>query len=158
MISVLFVCMGNICRSPALQAAFQKLVIDKGVAERFRIASCSVTTFYIGENADERMQKAAEQRGLRIDHIALQFEKKFFEIFDYILPVDREVIAILKQMEPDPEAQKKIHLVTEYSSKYFNQDIPDPYYGSSKSFEHVMDMVLNSIDGLFSFLLKQHSI
>src|SRR5690348_4817871 len=109
-ISLLFICMGNICRSPALAAVFQDLARKKGVEEYFNVDSAAVTTFYLGQGADFRMCKAASKKGIVIEHIARLFEKSDFSKFNYIFFVNHEVKDLLEGLASSKKEQQKILL------------------------------------------------
>jgi protein-tyrosine phosphatase len=141
MISILFVCSGNICRSPALEATLKKLVQEKNMTEKVLVDSCAVTPSFLGAPADPRMVAAANKRGVHIDHKAKLFEEEYFKAFDYIFASDHEVLKMLQQMAPENE-KGKLHLATEYSTAFKDKDLPDPYFDGESRFETIMDMSL----------------
>ena len=149
MISFLFVCTGNICRSPALAAALQKLVNENNLTERVYIDSCGVTSWFLGAPADPRMVAAAHQKNIHIDHKAKLFEENYFQLFDYILAVDHGVLKTLQIMAVTDDHKAKIHLATEYSSLYKDQDMPDPYYDGETGFNKVMQMTEEVAQSLY---------
>jgi protein-tyrosine phosphatase len=146
MTSILFVCMGNICRSPALAATLKHLAIQK--KRDLHVDSCGIGWVHLGERPDPRSFEAAKKKGILIDHRAQQFREEFFEIFDLILPVEEEIAEQLKLRSP--AHQEKIHLVTNFSRKYKGQGIPDPYYMGKEGFDQVMDMIVDCCEGLLS--------
>ena len=150
--ALLFVCMGNICRSPALASTFVELARKKKCASHFIVDSSALTTFYLGQEADHRMCKAARKKRITIDHISQLFEKSDFSKFDYIFAVNHEVKDLLQGLTSIPEERKKIYLATAFAKKYKNQEIPDPYFHGGKAFEHVMDMALDACEGLLDYL------
>lgn len=152
MISILFVCAGNICRSPAMAAVLEKLLSEKKASTRFTIDSCATTAYYLGSNTDERMRKAAEKRGVQIHHRAKLFDERFFQLFDHIIAADKDVLKTLEKMAITPHQKAKLHLAGSFSTKYLNEDIPDPYYGGEKGFDHVMDMIEDVCHGILRFL------
>jgi protein-tyrosine phosphatase len=152
MISIVFVCAGNICRSPAMAAVFEKMLSEKNISSQFNIDSCGTTAYYLGCNADERMRKAAEKRGVHIHHRAKLFDEKFFDIFDYIIASDRDILKTLEKMTADPHQKSKLRLAGSFSKKHPMADIPDPYYGGEKGFDHVMDMIEDACKGLLEHL------
>lgn len=153
-VSLLFVCMGNICRSPAGAAVFSKLAQDKGVSDKFYVDSCGVTSFYLGCQADRRMISAAKKRDVSISHTAQIFEPYYFDTFDYILAVNHEVQSLLQDIAQSPAHKAKIRLLGDFSAKYPGEDIPDPYYGGEQGFEVVMDMLIDACEGLLNLLNK----
>ncbi len=155
-VNILFVCMGNICRSPALAATLEKLVKKQKIADRVYIDSCALTSWYLGCSADPRMCLAASKRGIQIDltHRAKLFEEQFFQLFHYIFAVDKEVLALLHAFPLFEEEKKKIYLASAFSKKYRDQDIPDPYYGGEEGFELVMDQAEDCCRGIRSVRLS----
>ncbi len=153
MISILFVCLGNICRSPALTACLQKLVVENNLKDRVFVDSCGVTSSFLGAPADPRMIAAAHKRGVHIEHQAKIFEDAYFKVFDYILASDHEVLKILQSMAPENE-KAKLHLASEYSSLYKDKDLPDPYFDGESGFETIMDMSQEIAQGIFTHIVK----
>lgn len=141
--------MGNICRSPALGATLEKLVRDRGLEKNVYIDSCAITHWFIGSKADPRMSKAAAKRNIVIDHTAKFFEEYNFEVFDYILAVDHEVLSALKELASTPEQLAKLHLAGEYSDEEPFCEMLDPYYGGEEGFERTMDMAEEICSGFF---------
>jgi protein-tyrosine phosphatase len=156
-ISLLFVCMGNICRSPALASTFVELARKKNLSSHFFVDSSALTTFYVGQGADYRMCKAAQKKGIAIDHIAQLFEKDDFSKFHYILAVNHEVKDLLQGLASTPEEREKIILATAFAKKYKNQEIADPYFHGGEAFDHVMDMAFDACEGLLEHLMTVHS-
>jgi protein-tyrosine phosphatase len=154
MISILFVCAGNICRSPALAAALQKLVQENGLAEDVFIDSCAVTPSFLGAPADPRMVAAAHKRGVHIEHKAKIFEETYFKVFDYIFAVDQEVLKVLQSMAPSNAEKAKLHLATEFSTTFKGKEIPDPYFDGESGFETVMDMSQDIAHNILTQVLK----
>jgi len=150
MISILMVCSGNICRSPALAAVLQKLVHEKGLADRIFIDSCAVTPSFLGAPADPRMVAAAHKRGVHIDHKAKIFEEAYFKIFDSIYAVDHEVLKTLLALASTDEERAKIHLATEFSAHYKDKEMPDPYFDGEAGFEQIMEMSEEIAQGIIS--------
>lgn len=142
--SILFVCMANICRSPALQAALKHLAAQKKID--LHVESCGIGWVHLGERADPRTFEAAKKRGILIDHRTQQFQDEFFEAYDLILAVDSEMVEQL--VYRSPQHKHKIKLVTDYSKKYKGQPIPDPYYMAGSGFDEVMDIILDCCEGL----------
>lgn len=146
--SFCFICFGNICRSPALAAIFNSLVKKKGVADRFFVDSMALTTYYLGKQADLRMCKAAAKKEIEIEHISQLFKQSDFNRFDLLFPVTNEAADLLMGIAPSEEDKKKIVLVTAYSKKFKNQDIPDPYYDGAEAFDLVVAMGFDACEGI----------
>lgn len=155
MASILFVCLGNICRSPAAEGLLRKLSEQEAIAEALHIESCGMGDWHIGQLADERMRHAAEGRGVILSSRAQQFHPSFLEKFDFILAADNEVLNDLYRHAKNPEHKAKIHLITAFSTCYKGHEIPDPYYGGEGGFEQVLDMIEDACLGLIAHIKSQ---
>lgn len=146
--SVLFVCMGNICRSPMAEGIFRREVAKAGLADHIHIDSAGTHSYHIGEPPDPRAQSAIRRRGVDISGLrGRQVAEADFEKFDYILAMDEANLGILKRSAP-AHAHDKIRLLLSFSSKYPDQEVPDPYYGGPKGFEENLDMIEDAVAGL----------
>lgn len=154
MISILFVCAGNICRSPALAAVLQKLVNEKGLTDRVFIDSCAVTPSFLGAPADPRMVAAAHKRGVHIDHKAKIFEEAYFKVFNHIFAVDHEVLKTLQSLAHTDEERAKIHLVNEFSTTYKDKEMADPYFDGEAGFEKIMDISEEIAQGILANFIR----
>lgn len=152
MISVLFVCFGNICRSPALQACLQNLLKNKNISNSFHVESCGVGGHFVGSPVDSRMKKMAEKRGLVLEHTAIVFQDVFYLDYDYIFVVTKEIKQYLEEGAPDQASRGKIYLSTHFSKRFKDHDLPDPYYGGEGRFDLVFDMIEDSVEGILEFL------
>lgn len=140
-ISVLFICMGNICRSPTAEGVFRKVVADAGMAEQVRIESAGTHAFHSGAAPDHRAQSAAQRRGVALHEIrARRVSDEDFEAFDYILVMDRDNLEELRSRAPE-EHRGKVHLFLEFAGGSQVMEVPDPYYGGTSGFELVLDLV-----------------
>ncbi len=148
MVAVLFVCMGNICRSPAAAGLLRHLADQTAEDSALVVDSCGMGNWHVGHFADSRMRKSAELRGVVLANRAQVFQKEFFGRFDYILAVDQEVLKLLHDCAETAEQRAKLHLVTAFSKSFHNQDIPDPFYSNDGAFEVVLDMLEDSCEGL----------
>ena len=138
---VIFVCMGNICRSPTAEGVFAKLIKEKKVDHQFDIDSAGTHAYHVGDPPDERAQKAALNRGIDLRNIrARQVGHSDFETFDHILVMDRQNLDTLMFVCPRTHSQK-VKLFMEYASGIKVKEVPDPYYGGDKGFDHVLDLV-----------------
>lgn len=149
--AVLFVCMGNICRSPALAAVLQKLADEKGIGDELFIDSSGLTTYYIGKQSDHRIRAAAEKKGVAIDHIAQLFEPIDFQKFDYVFAVNHEVKDLLLELASDAE-KTKIFLATHFGKQHQDEEIPDPFYLGPHAFDSVMEMAFDACQGILNRL------
>ncbi len=146
--SVLFVCLGNICRSPAAEGVLREMASKEPRFSTLHIESCGMGDWHVGQLADVRMREAAKGRGLSLSSRAQCFDSSFLDRFDYILAADKQVLRDLFHYAKTPEQRAKIHLITAFSSNFKNEEIPDPYYGGAAGFELVLDMLEDSCHGL----------
>ena len=147
--SILFVCMGNICRSPALQSTLEQLAKKKGI--ELHVESCGIGRVSIGQGADPRSVYAASQVGIEIKNKAQSFQSHFFTVFDAIFAVDGEILQALRELG-GPDRASKIHLATKWSRQYKDQPIGEPYYLGEDGFTLVMDQVVDSCKGIIDHL------
>jgi len=149
--NVLFVCMGNICRSPTAEGVFRHFVQEAGLAERIKIDSAGTHAYHTDEPADRRASAAAERRGYSLADIrARRVQTEDFEMFDYIVAMDRlNHVTLIDQA--DAEYHDKIRLFLEFASGP-EDDVPDPYYGGAAGFERVLDLVEEASRGLLETL------
>lgn len=138
--SILFVCLGNICRSPAAEGVFQHLVTEAGLADHFTLDSAGTGAWHEGEPADRRMRKAAERRGIPLTSIARQVEVQDFERFDYVFAMDASNLRDLRAMAPASH-RSRIQLFRDLDPEGRGEDVPDPYYGTADGFDDVLDIV-----------------
>ena len=150
MYSILFVCLGNICRSPAAEGIL--LHLAKKHNKEIHVESCGIGDWHVGQLPDQRMRKAAKIRGITLTSRAQQFDTSFFTQFDYILAADKTVFHELQRYAKTPEQKIKIQLIMKFSKIYQEQDIPDPYYYGQDNFELVMDMLEDACQGLLERL------
>lgn len=141
-VSVLFVCLGNICRSPAAEGILAKM------SSEIDVASCGVGDWHVGQLPDRRMRQAAEARGLVLTMRAQQLQKAHLEEFDYILVADHEILRELQEMAESPGQKAKIHLMTAFSPSYQGEEVPDPYYEGAGEFDLVLDILEDACEGL----------
>ena len=152
---ILFVCLGNICRSPSAEAVFKKLVKDKGLDQQFEIDSAGTHAYHAGEPADARMMKYAKNRNLRLTSISRAFNPRTdFDDFDMIIAMDKDNLRNLRQFARNRDDLKKLYMMTDFSQSYSYDHIPDPYYGGSAGFELVLDLLEDAGEGLCRYLIK----
>lgn len=150
-IKVLFICMGNICRSPAAEGILKHLSYQYP-SLMLHVESCGIGGWYVGSSPDIRMQQAAKARGIVLISVAKQFKDSYFEEFDYLLAADKEVLRYLYHYAKTAEQKAKIYLMTEFSLHYQGQEIPDPFYQGEGEFELVLDMLEDACQGLLEYL------
>lgn len=153
MVSVLFVCLGNICRSPAAETILRRLGEQSGV-EGLTVSSCGIGDWHVGDLADDRMVSAAKLRGYVITKRAEQFKKEYLDKYDLILASDHEVIEALYLLAKSPAQKSKIHLISSFSPTYKGEEIPDPYYAGAAVFDEVIDMLQDCCEGLLENIGK----
>jgi len=147
-VSVLFVCTGNICRSPTAEAIFRKLVADAGMSETILADSAGTHGYHIGEPPDVRAQASAADRGYDLSSLrARRVERADLQRFDLIVAMDRGHFTILSRMA-EPSAAHKLKLMMSYADGFEEEDVPDPYYGGPQDFERVLDMLEDAARGL----------
>jgi len=156
MIKVLFVCMGNICRSPTAHGVFEKLVEESGLVRQIAVESAGTHAYHVGEAPDSRSQRTAIKRGYDLSRQTSQkVEKKHFEKYDLILAMDRDNYRKMLDICPEPHVDK-IRLMMEFAPHLDADVVPDPYYGGPNGFEQVLDMVEEASQGLLEHLRKHY--
>lgn len=151
-IKVLFVCMGNICRSPTAEGVFKSVVEKAGLAGSITSDSAGTGDYHIGEAPDPRAQGAALGRGYDLSPLcARQVRSRDFSEFDYVLAMDEANLRQLQRLCP-PEHAGKVKLFMDFAGKGAAREVPDPYYGGAQGFERVLDMVEQASRGLLEHL------
>jgi protein-tyrosine phosphatase len=149
---VLFVCTGNICRSPTAEGVFRTLVEQAGLADRIGADSAGTHGYHIGEPPDPRTQAAASARGYDLSGLrARRIAREDFSRFDLVLALDRDHHTILAGFAP-PSAGRKLRLLMEFARRSGTDEVPDPYYGGPDGFERVLDLVEDASEGLLEHL------
>jgi protein-tyrosine phosphatase len=150
-VRVLFVCLGNICRSPTAEGAMRALVQEAGLQEGIELDSAGTGAWHVGGPPDARASAAALARGIELGGRARQVQESDFEDFDLLLAMDRSNLEDLLELAPDERSRAKVRLLREFdpaSEDADDLDVPDPYYGGSEGFEEVLDLVLAACAGL----------
>jgi protein-tyrosine phosphatase len=155
MIKVLFICMGNICRSPTAQGVFRKMLRDKGLEGLIEVDSAGTHAYHIGKSPDARSVQTALSRGIDIrDLTARQLDDYDFEEFDYLLVADNDNYHLTLESCPK-EYQHKVKLILDFAERTALKEVPDPYYGQGNGFERVLDMLEDACEGLMIELEKK---
>ncbi len=158
MVKVLFVCMGNICRSPSAEGVFYNLLAENGLENIIYVDSAGTHGYHTGEQADKRAVKAAFKRGVDIrQHRARMIDRDDFEKWDYILAMDNDNYDRLIRQCPLEHSQK-VKMFLEFASKLDEMEVPDPYYGGDEGFEYVLDLLEVAAKGLLKDIELNHSI
>ena len=157
-VKVLFVCMGNICRSPSAEGVFNKLIHEQQLQNSFDIDSAGTHAYHIGEAPDLRSQRAAKDREVNLSMLrARKVIMGDFEDYDYLLAMDQDNHAIMTEACPE-EHQHKIRLFLEYAPHLNTTEVPDPYYGGTYGFETVLDLIEEASTGFLEQLRKSGEI
>lgn len=138
---VLFVCLGNICRSPAAEGIMKKIVEERGEADRWIIDSAGTGDWHVGDLPDSRMREAGARRGYRFTHRCRQLGPEDFRNFDLIIGMDDGNIRNIRSFAPSREDMALIHHIGEWLQPQEGTDVPDPYYGTSQDFNHAIDLL-----------------
>lgn len=153
MVRVLFVCLGNICRSPAAEGIFRTIVEEHGASDDFEIDSAGTGDYHIGELPDKRMRVHARRRGYDLTHRCRRIRPSDFEHFDVIIPMDSSNERNLRSMCPTLEDERKIVPMARFVDMASRYDhIPDPYYEGAEGFELVLDLLQNGCANLYEAL------
>ncbi|MBI5106205.1 MAG: low molecular weight phosphotyrosine protein phosphatase [Solirubrobacterales bacterium] len=150
MTRILFVCMGNICRSPTAEGVMRHVLREEGLEDRIHVDSAGTGDWHVGEPPDRRSAAAARARGITLEGAARQVTPEDFESFDLLLAADRQNLAHLRAMAP-PGTEEKVRLLREFddgSAGAPDLDVPDPYFGGERGFEEVLDLVEAACRGL----------
>ena len=149
-IRVLFVCLGNICRSPTAEGVFRHLLTQQGLADRVAVDSCGTGSWHIGKAPDERARQAAASRGIDIGHLrARQFRPEDLDEFHYVLTMDRQNLADVRDVWHQQGGTEPV-LFLDFLANSHVDEVPDPYYGGTDGFEHVLDLVTEAGEGLLA--------
>jgi len=156
MIQVLFVCMGNICRSPTAQGVFRHLVEARGLSRQIASDSAGTIAFHVGNPPDRRAREMAQKRGIDLTDLrARQVRSEDFQRFDYVVAMDEENYAELQALCP-PGFEERLHLFLDFAPQLGVREVPDPYYGGPAGFERVFDLVEQAARGLLEHIQKRH--
>jgi protein-tyrosine phosphatase len=163
MVKVLYVCLGNICRSPLGEATFRTLVEEKGLTEYFEADSAGTAGYHVGKHADPRSQKVAEKHGIKLDHVVRKITVEDLDAFDHIAVMDEQNFEDIHTLYYDkkgtPPSADKLFLIRDFDPEVRGvNDVPDPYFDGDAEFEEVFQIVKRSNEKLLEHLLDKHGI
>ena len=152
---ILFVCLGNICRSPAAEGIFNQKIKERDLYNFFVVDSAGTGSWHVGNLPDQRMRTTAFSRGIELTSRARQIEENDLYEFDKILVMDKDNLDAVKSLNKDHNTtiNSKIRLILSYSKNYQLDEVPDPYYGGQNGFDQVLDLLDDAIDGLIDSLM-----
>ena len=154
---ILFVCLGNICRSPGAEAVFKHLVEKKELQDKFQCDSAGLGAWHVGEKADSRMRQSGQRRGYNLTSIARAFDvQQDFDQFDLIIGMDGQNIRELKGRVRNENDRRKIFLMTDFCRNKSYHSVPDPYFGGDAGFDLVLDILEDACEGLIQTLESEN--
>lgn len=149
MLRVLFVCLGNICRSPTAQGVLEKKIIERGLQQSVAVDSAGTADWHVGKAPDARSSAAASLRGYNLSaQRARQVVTDDFNDFDYVLAMDHSNLSDLQAIKPSQARTQPVLFLRAFAKRYSLTDVPDPYYGGAEGFERVLDLIEDACDGL----------
>lgn len=158
-VSVCFVCLGNICRSPLAEGVFQELVNREGLEDRILISSAGTGGWHVGQPPDSRMRRTAREKGVRLSGRAEQFQPSDYHRFDMVIAMDGSNQSVLEQIAPHPSSNEKLYLFRSFDPhNKGDMDVPDPYYGGDKGFEDVFQIIARTCPNILGYLKTKYSL
>jgi protein-tyrosine phosphatase len=158
-IGVLFVCLGNICRSPLAEGVFRDIVEREELGDRFDIDSAGTSDYHIGDSPDGRTVAEARRRGLELDHAARQVKAADLDRFDYIIAMDASNLGRIERLARSAPRSAELHLLRAFDPEAGDDlEVPDPYFGGADGFANVHDMVERACAGLLRHIREQHTL
>lgn len=157
MVKVLFVCLGNICRSPLAEAIFQKLIEEHQLTDRISCDSCGNSNYHIGGQPDQRTVKNALQNGVVLNHKARQFSSDDFNKFDFIIPMDKSNLSNILKFEEANTTKATIQLMRDYEDEGECMDVPDPYFGGEDGFQEMFDILDRSCKKMMTSMINDQN-
>lgn len=140
--TILFICLGNICRSPAAEAVMRHEIQLQGLDARIQVASAAIGPWHVGELPDSRMRRHAARRGYQLNSRGQQFDASYFDRFDYIVVMDEDNYRAVTSQARNADERRRVIRMRDYFQKYNGRDsVPDPYYGSDRDFDIALDLI-----------------
>jgi|SRR5688572_20175681 len=153
---VLFVCLGNICRSPLAEAIFKAKISKKGIDHLVEADSCGTANYHVGDLPDHRTIANARKNGIRIDHLGKQLSVQHVAEYDFILAMDKTNYQNILRLKGAEKIANKISLMRSFDPERDDDEVPDPYYGDERDFQRVFEILDRSTDSFIRFLEKEH--
>lgn len=150
---LLFVCLGNICRSPSAENIMNHLIAQSGLESKIVCDSAGTSSYHIGAPPDDRMSAAAKQRGLQLRGRSRKLKPSDLQQFDLILAMDRENYQDILYLDKEGKYEHKVYLICDFAQNYSDREVPDPYYGGTEGFERVVDLLFDACEGLLKYVL-----
>lgn len=161
---ILFVCSGNICRSPLAHTLFENLVKERGLSALYEVESAGTTGYHVGDNADPRMRRTAAKHGVRIDHVARQLSRQDLAEYDMLLVMDRDNYRSVDRMLGNRDEGDRLRYFRDFDpaasshpARSPEAEVPDPYYGGPEGFERVFQIVKRTSEGLLDHLERERA-
>jgi protein-tyrosine phosphatase len=152
---ILFVCLGNICRSPLAEAIFKHKLKKRGIEHQFEVDSCGTANYHIGDAPDSRSIANARKNGVTIDHIGRQLQARDLDHYDLILAMDKSNLTNIFRLQTEEGHLEKIKLMREFDPLQNGEEVPDPYYGGEGGFQQVFDILDRSTETLIENLIAK---
>ena len=151
MVKILFVCLGNICRSPSAENIMNYLIVQENLEDKISCDSAGTSSYHIGSPPDARMRAAAKKRGIELKGKARQLEDFDLEYYELIIAMDKSNYQNIIALDRKGQYRDKIKLMCNFTTQYTEQEVPDPYYGGESGFDYVIDLLLDSCQGLLDY-------
>jgi protein-tyrosine phosphatase len=152
---LLFVCLGNICRSPSAENIMNHLVAQAGLSELIQCDSAGTSGYHVGEKPDSRMTQAANARGIEMRGRSRQLDPSDLETFDLILAMDRSNYNGILALDPSGKYAHKVKMMCDFCREHLDREVPDPYYGGADGFNHVIDLLMDASQGLLEQIVAE---
>ena len=156
-IKLLFVCLGNICRSPSAENLMRHLLTEKGLLDKFELDSAGTSSYHVGSPPDSRMRAAAKKRGIQLKGRSRQIEDFDLDYYDLVLAMDNSNFQNIKYLDRKGKYHHKIKMMCDFASEHTDKEVPDPYYGGESGFDYVIDLLLDACDGLYDHCKDEFS-
>ncbi|WOD39404.1 low molecular weight protein-tyrosine-phosphatase [Nodosilinea sp. E11] len=157
-IRLLFVCLGNICRSPSAENIMNHLIQQRQLSNQVVCDSAGTASYHVGSAPDRRMAQAARAKGIELVGRARQFEASDFERFDYILAMDRDNYRDILALDSAGQHRDRVRLMCDFCRSHPDQEVPDPYYGGPEGFTYVISLLHDACEGLLDHVLEHHPV